>query len=56
MSELAATPELEPFINRQVLKQIVQAPTQDTAQEFNDAYTALALVYWLHSRRTKTKF
>jgi hypothetical protein len=50
MCELAETPGLEPFVNRERLLQNVQAPAQMTRPEHNDVQAPLALGYWLRGQ------
>jgi asparagine synthase (glutamine-hydrolysing) len=48
MRELAVTPELEPYVDREALLQIIETPAQTTPREFQNALSTLALAYWLH--------
>ena len=52
MIDLAGTPELAPYANRERLLQIVRSPAEASLGEFRSAFTALSLAYWLrHWRR-----
>jgi hypothetical protein len=50
-ARLAASAELEPFINTGTLRQIIQAPAKAAPEDLAAVASPLSLAYWLRGQK-----
>jgi asparagine synthase (glutamine-hydrolysing) len=53
MQDLAATPELEPYVKREALLAMVNEPKRTSPPEFTIMQHSLALAYWLRAQAAR---